>query len=494
MLSVSTTIGQALSRAAALAPTADALACAGERIGFAALEARARRVAGGLRASGARPGEHIAVWLPNGVDWAAAFFGVARVGTLVPVNARYRADELAVVLKHSRASALIVASDADGERQREAVASVRERSPELRFVTTVTELVGHHRDDGVLGTAADPAIVQYTSGTTARPKGVVLGHAQVLRDAWELGARLDVQRADRYASGMPFYHVGGSVLTLLLCVARLATAVTLPRFEARVMLKALARERCTHFFGVESMCVMLLQRPELASLDRSALRVAFVGGRRAVLEEVRARICGTIVNRYGLTESSGNTCATEIGDPPEVALATMGRPLPGIEVRIVDGEIRVRGWAVTSGYLDDPGATAAAFDEDGWFRTGDVGEIDASGRLRFLGRARDTVRVGGENVATAEIEELLGRHPAVAQVAVVPQADYRLGEVPVAFVELRSGMPAGADELVEFCRSRAAGFKVPRLVLFIAPGSWPMTGSGKIQKSALRARLARAAS
>jgi acyl-CoA synthetase (AMP-forming)/AMP-acid ligase II len=232
----------------------------------------------------------------------------------------------------------------------------------------------------------------------------------------------------------------------------------------------------------------MLERPELDRIDRSALRIAFVGGRRAVLEAVRARLCPVIVNRYGLTESSGNTCSTEAKDPPEVALNTMGRPLPGIEVRIVDGEIRVRGWAVTRGYLDDPVATRAAFDDEGWLRTGDLGEIDGDGRLVFLGRARETLRVGGENVAAAEIEELVGRHPAVAQVAVVAIDDARLGEVPVAFVELRAGRHAAEAELVAFCRERAAGFKVPRRVHLVAPGAWPLTGSGKIQKAALRER------
>jgi acyl-CoA synthetase (AMP-forming)/AMP-acid ligase II len=168
----------------------------------------------------------------------------------------------------------------------------------------------------------------------------------------------------------------------------------------------------------------------------------------------------------------------------------MGRPLPGLEVRIVDGEIRVHGWAVTRGYLDDPEATRAAFDGEGWLRTGDAGEIDADGRLIFRGRIRDALRVGGENVAAAEVEALIGSHPAVAQVAVVPRADPRLGEVPVAFVELRAGASADEDEIVAFCRTRTAGYKVPRRVHFVATGEWPLTDSGKIQKRALSERAA----
>jgi fatty-acyl-CoA synthase len=285
---------------------------------------------------------------------------------------------------------------------------------------------------------------------------------------------------------MPLYHVGGSVLTLLLCGARRATAVTLPRFEAAPMLRLLCEERCTHFFGLETHCAMILEVP--GGTAGPSLRVAFVGGRREILEAVRARLCPTIVNRYGLTESSGNTTSTEVADPPEVALTTMGRPLPGLEVRVVDGEIRVRGWGVTRGYLDDPEATRAVFDEDGWLRTGDSGEIDADGRLIFLGRIRDALRVGGENVAAAEIEALVGSHPDVAQVAVVPVPDARLGEVPVAFVELHPGRDAAEAEIIEFCRARAAGFKVPRRIHFVAADAWPLTGSGKIQKRTLRER------
>ncbi len=474
-------VGETLSRAASDAPSREAVVCGEERADYASLDRAARRVAGGLRLLGVGDGERVAVWLPNGVAWAAAFYGAARVGTCVPLNVRYRAEELETILAHSSARVLIV----DGERQREIVASVAPGLPELRSITTVAELgAAGGTDDHAAGGA--PALVQYTSGTTARPKGVVLGHEQVLRNAWELGARLDVRPGDRYASGMPFHHVGGSVLTLLLCAAREATAVTLPRFEAEEMLAAIERERCTHFFGIETMCVLLLERAELDAIDRSALRVAFVGGRRAVLEAVRERLCPVIVNRYGLTESSGNTCCTAVTDPPEVALDTMGRPLPGLELRIVDGEIRIRGWAVTAGYLDDADATRAAFDDEGWLRTGDRGEIDADGRLRFLGRAREMLRVGGENVSAAEIEELVGRHPAVAQVAVVAVEDERLGEVPVAFVELRAGRTADEDELVAFCRERAAGFKTPRRVHLVAPGAWPLTGSGKIRKTALR--------
>lgn len=489
------TLGLALRRLAREAPRAELLVCSGERVTAAEADRDADRLASTLLARGVRPGERVAVWLSNGGAWLIALFGIARIGTVVPLNLRYRADEILAVLARSRASALVTVDD--DERRREVLADVASRLPELRVVDP------RHLD--AAGAAPqgrvepdDVALIQFTSGTTAAPKGVQLGHEQILRNAWELGRRLDVRKGDRYASGMPMYHVGGSVLSATLAVVREATLITQPRFDPSDMIRLIGAERCTHLFGIETMFAELLEQPDLERADLGSLRVCFAGGRPSLLAAVRRRICRTVVNRYGLTEASGNVTCTEVTDPPEVQLHSAGRPLPGLEVRVADpstgrvlppggeGTIEVRGWAVMRGYLDDASATRAAISADGWLGTRDLGVLSGDGRLRFVGRARETIRIGGENVAPAEIEELLGRHPAVAQAAVVPLEDRRLGEVPVAFVELRRGARAGERELIDFCRERAAGFKAPRQVRFVEPGAWPLTESGKIRKVVLR--------
>jgi acyl-CoA synthetase (AMP-forming)/AMP-acid ligase II len=332
-------------------------------------------------------------------------------------------------------------------------------------------------------------IVQFTSGTTAAPKGVELRQDQLLRSATGMTERLGMTAQDRFFSPMPFFHIGGSTASVLTAMVCGATLHFTDRFNAGAALATIAGERCTCVCGVETMFVDMLAHGDFARLDLSCIRTGWTNYN----ESVFAALPG-MLNVYALTECSSLVTICRWSDPLERRI-TSGYALDGLEVRIVDPEtrkelphgvaglIRVRGWCVTAGYYKQPSLTADAISSDGWLDTGDYGQLRPTGDLLYLGRYKDVLRVGGENVSSVEVEAILNSHPAVLRSAVVPVPHARLKQIPFAFVLLREGGSATGDEITAFCAERLATFKVPRHVAFVM--EFPMTESGKIQKRLL---------
>ena len=354
----------------------------------------------------------------------------------------------------------------------------------------------------------DPALCIFTSGTTGVPKGVLLSHRAILATESRVGDVMELGPAARVLYAPPLASVFGCCNALTASWTHGASLVLLETFDAGDSLATIARDRCTALYGVPTMFLMQLEHPDLARTDRSSLRTGIVGGAPASRELVTAIVetlgVRGLISGYGLSETCAVVTLTRIGDPPAVVSETVGRPLPDVAVRIAeraegrvlgpdeDGEIQVKGCNLMLGYLDRPEATAAAFTADGWLRTGDIGRLDAAGNLRITGRSSDMYLVGGFNVYPAEVEALLASHPAVAEACVVGVPDRRLGEVGCAFLRLRPGAEADAEELAAFCGGRIARHKVPRYLTFL--DELPMTPLGKLHRQRLRAMGAALAS
>jgi len=527
------TLREFLAASVAARGGADAVVAEHVRLSWPELETAAWRAAKALHALGLQRGDHVGVLMGNDEKWLETFYGAALVGAVtVPVNTRFKAAELAFCLKQADCKALVLA---DRFMKIEFVSFLREaepavdaqlpghRLPLLRHVVVVGEEVpraavgwttflaaGDSVSDQTIRDAAgavkpdNPLLIQFTSGTTAYPKGVVLTHDNMLRNAWAAGSRIGVGADDRYFNCRPFFHVAGSTLSALMALVFGACLVTLPTFEAGAALALMARERCTLISGNDTLFQLLMSH---ADFDRSTLSLR--GGWAAAGPETMRRIVDVLGARaicaaYGLSEASPNVVMSDHRDSLELRIAGLAQPHEGVAVRIVDpdtlaalppetpGEIQVRGWNVMRGYYNSPEANAKVFTPDGWLRTGDLGSLTADNRLRMSGRLKDVFRVGGENVAPAEVEEVLLSHPAVASAQVIGVPDARLGEVPAAYVTLRAGAVATADELLGFMKARCANFRVPRY-LRIVPDfeAIGMTASGKVQKTKLREHAVR---
>lgn len=520
-------LGDLLDRNAAERGAAEAVVAGDARWTQAELRAEARAVARSLLALGIRRGDFVGLLMGNDARWVASFYGAALIGAVtVPINTRFKPPEIAFALQRAGCKAVLLAGrflNLDfaammAEAEPALASSLPGQAlPALRHAVIAGGEVPpgalsweafRARDAGEAAleaamrqvTAEDLLLVQYTSGTTAHPKGVLLTHHNMLRNATAAAARLGVRPDDRYLNCRPFFHVAGSTLSLLVCLVTGAVLVTPPTFEAGAALDLLERERCTVTSGNDAIFQMLMAHPRF---DRARLHLR--GGWAAAGPETMRRIIEEMGVRdlcwaYGLSEASPNVVLSDHREPVEARIAGGARPHPGVEVRIADpatlaplppgrpGEIQVRGWSVMRGYLNDPENTAKAFTPDGWLRTGDLGTLDEAGVLRMAGRLKDVIRVGGENVAPAEVEEVLSTHPAVALAQVVGVPDARLGEVPAAFVQLRDGATVGPDELLGWLRPRLANFRMPRHLRIVADfDAIGMTASGKVQKAKLRA-------
>jgi fatty-acyl-CoA synthase len=332
----------------------------------------------------------------------------------------------------------------------------------------------------------DILLIQFTSGTTAYPKGAMLTHDNMLRDAWAAGTRVGIRTEDRYFNCRPFFHVAGTTLSALMALVAGACLVTLPTFEAGAALEMMERERCTLVSGNDTLFQLMMGHPDFPKRKlslRGGWAAAGPQTMRAIIDKMGAR---TICAAYGLSEASPNVVMSDWRDPEELRVQGLARPHDGVELRISpEGEIQVRGWNVMRGYYNNPEANAKAFTADGWLRTGDLGELTPDGRLRMSGRLKDVFRVGGENVAPAEVEEVLLAHPAVETAQVIGVPDARLGEVGCAYVTLKG--EASEKELLEWCRARMANFRVPRYLKIVEDfEAIGMTASGKVQKTKLR--------
>jgi len=524
-----TTLPEILSRTVAAVSEQEAYVGPGERITWTQLATQARRSAAALHAAGVRKGDHVGVMLGNSGTWIATFLGAASLGAVtVPVNTRFKADELLYCLRQADVRLLVIADAFLGidfvDLLRAAEPAIDttlpgNALPKLKRVVVVGDgpvpqgcqghadflAEGEHVPRATLDTSAadldedDVLLIQYTSGTTSFPKGVMLSHANMLRDAQAAALRMGVRASDRYFSIRPFFHVAGSTLSILVSVSTGCCLLSLPRFDVAENLTVLERERCTLISGNDTIFLMLMGHPDFDA-SKLHLRGGWAAAGPEVMEQIhrRMRVPG-LCNAYGQSEASPNVLLSAHDDPLPLRISGFGHPHPGTEVRLADpetntvctpgapGEIQVRGWNVMRGYYNMPEATAKAFSADGWLKTGDLGEMDSEGRVRMLSRLKDLYRVGGENVAPAEVEEVLHAHPAVRQAQVVGVPDPRLGEVTGAFVLLKEGHDADADALVAWCRSRMANFKVPRYLAIIDTFEHiGMTGSAKVQKNKLR--------
>ena len=505
----------ALDRAAALAPDVEAVVGPGGRLTFGTLRAEVEAIRHGLAGLGVRHGDHVGLILGNSPRWMALFLAVGSLGAVaVPVNTRLTAEEIAYALRQARVTALFMA---DRLLRIDFVGLLRVIEPAIDHALPGAALpdlvrlvvIGGDVPAGAIGWAAfmeggvpapprgrpdDVLLIQFTSGTTARPKGVLLPHRAMLGNGFVSGGRMGLRIGDRFHSARPFFHVAGTSLSILACVQHAATLVTMERFEPGEALALMEAERCTHFSGNDTMALMLLNHPDRPR-RRLVLRGAWAAASptivRRVIDELGAAEC---VVGYGLSEASPNVAQSAWWEPEEVRVAGRMAPQPGVEVRIAEGgEIQVRGYTVMRGYFDKPAETAAALDADGWLSTGDLGRLGDDGRLEFTGRAKDLIRVGGENVSPAEVEDVLNGHPAIRQAVVVGVPDPRLMEVPCAFVVLNDGHGGtDAETILAWGRQAMAGFKAPRYVQVVAGfEDIGMTASSKIQKNQLRAHAIR---
>jgi fatty-acyl-CoA synthase len=470
------TLGELLERQARERGRAEALVTASGRFSFQELFESSKQVAGGLQAMGISRGDHVGILMGNDEKWLALFYGAALIGAVtVPVNTRFKAAEIDFCLKQAECKALFHVPrflNIDFESMLGGFANTHAVLPSGRFTPVPVS-------------PEEILLIQFTSGTTAYPKGAMLTHDNMLRDAWAAGTRVGIRADDRYFNCRPFFHVAGSTLSALMALVSGACLVTLPTFEAGAALEMMERERCTLVSGNDTLFQMLMGHADFPRRKlslRGGWAAAGPQTMRAIIDKLGAKhICAA----YGLSEASPNVVMSDWRDAEELRVQGVAKPHEGVELRIIEDEIQVRGWNVMRGYVNNPEANAKVFTSDGWLRTGDLGELTADGRLRMVGRLKDVFRVGGENVAPAEVEEVLLAHPAVETAQVVGVPDARLGEVPCAYVTLKGNTTE--QELLEWCKARCANFRVPRYLKIVEDfEAIGMTASGKVQKTRLR--------
>ena len=529
------TFGQLLTTAAQSFGPRDAIIFPDRRLSYEQLNQRARRWAKALIAMGVRPGENVGILLTTRIEFIELLFGITMTGAVaVPINARYQAHELAFLVRDADLVALFttgrVADSLDfGERLRAALPSLEragkgklalDEAPLLRTIVCLDPpcapyLVGGEEtlaagaevpdaelDRRIADVAPDDiAFILYTSGTTANPKGALISHGAQIGNSRSLGVRYEVTADDKVWSPLPIFHIAG-ILPMTMILDLGGAYMTVPHFDAGIALDMLGREGATIAYpSFVTIMQDLISHPSFTSVDLSRLRL--MNSNFAVQPDwIRDAVCAAVphtiqVSTYGLTEAAGTVTTSRLDDPWSLRTGRCGAPLDDWQVRIVDldsgedcplgqrGEIVIRGPGMLSGYYNAPEKTAETM-RGGWFHTGDIGSFDDTGHIMFHGRTKDMLKVGGENVAAAEIEAMLQSHPAVKLAQVVGIPDDRYAEVPAAFVELADGATATERELIDHCRGKLASFKLPRHLRVV--DSWPMSTS-KIQKFRLRSEL-----
>jgi fatty-acyl-CoA synthase len=519
------TIGQALDRAAEQWGEADALVSVaqGLRWSWRELAQRADDLAAGFLALGLERGDRIGIWSPNCAEWALTQFAAAKIGLiLTTINPAYRTAELEFMAGKVGLRAVVAAErfkTSDYVAMLEAV-----NVPSLEHRISIggqarpgwlafdgLPLLGseHHRDRareiGVELDCRDPINIQFTSGTTGLPKGATLSHRNILNNGWFVGRTQQLGPGDRICIAVPLYHCFGMVMGNLAAVS-CGAAMVYPSlgFDAEATLAAIAQERCTALYGVPTMFIAELDCPRFDAYDLTSLRTGIMAGSPCpieVMKQVIGRMHITdITIAYGMTETSPVSFQSAIDDPLEKRVSTIGRVQPHLEVKIVDaeggitprgvpGELCTRGYSVMLGYWDDPEHSAEAIDAEGWMHTGDIGTIDEQGYASIVGRIKDMVIRGGENIYPREIEEFLYAHPKITDIQVVGVPDQRMGEDLCAWIRLAPGETCTEEEIRHFCQDRIAHHKVPRYIRFV--DEFPLTASGKVQKFVIRDRMIR---
>lgn len=525
------TIGDCFDRAVLRDPEGEALVVRhqGVRWTWRELKARVDAVAAGLLERGLKPGDRVGIWAPNCAEWAIVQFATAKAGLiLVNINPAYRVAELDYALNKVGCAALIFAPS---HKSSDYVAMLGELAPELATAAPgqlravrlpdlrLVVVLGDAPHAGCLpfaalasdaiGALADIAIdpdgpvnIQFTSGTTGFPKGATLSHRNILNNGAFVGARIGLSAADRLCIPVPLYHCFGMVMGNLACVVHGATIVyPAEAFDPQAVLETVEAERCTALYGVPTMFIAALNHPDFDRFDLSSLRTGIMAGSpcpMAVMREVIDRMhMEEVTIAYGMTETSPVSFQSDPGDPLDLRVSTVGRVQPHLEVKLIDlggnivargetGELCTRGYSVMLGYWDDAERTAEAIDAEGWMHTGDLAIIDEAGYCRIVGRIKDMVIRGGENIYPREVEEYLLTHPDILDVQGVGIPDRKYGEELCVWILLREGAAMNEDAVRTYCRGRIAHFKIPRHILFV--DGFPMTVTGKVQKFAMRER------
>ncbi len=509
------TIGANLRRTAAARPAREALVSVhdGDRLTYRELDAAVDRLATGLLQRGIARGDRIGVWAPNCTGWALLQYASARIGAiLVNLNPAYRTHELAYALEQSGTRLLVAMAQFKTSDYRAIVEEVRGDLPGLTevvfFGDPSWEEIAATAPDAAALAARDAALsfddainIQYTSGTTGAPKGATLTHHNLLNNAYFVGELCGYSEADRICIPVPLYHCFGMVMGNLAATSHGACMVfPAPQFDAEATLRAVADERCTSLYGVPTMFIAELEHPGFAGFDLRSLRTGIMAGSPCPVEVMKRVVAEMHMSEvsicYGMTETAPVATQTRRDDPLERRVGSVGRAGPHVEVKIVDpltglvvprgatGEFCTRGYSVMLGYWEAPEKTAEAIDAADWMHTGDLATMDADGYCNIVGRIKDMVIRGGENLYPREIEEFLHGHPDVADVQVIGVPDERYGEELCAWVRLREGAPADEEALRAFCRGRIAHTKIPRYVVFV--DEFPMTVTGKVQKFRMR--------
>jgi fatty-acyl-CoA synthase len=505
------TIGENLERAVARFGDREALVVRHQdvRLTYAELDERVDALARGLLGAGLNKGDRVGIWAPNCAEWVLVQYATAKAGiVLVNVNPAYRTTELEYALRQSGCRMLVAARAFKTSDYAAMIDEVRGGLDALERVV----LLGSPEWEALLagdGPAPDPAAldcddainIQYTSGTTGFPKGATLSHHNILNNAFFVAEGCGYDEHDRVCIPVPFYHCFGMVMGNLGCTTHGATMV-IPEaaFEPGAVLATVQEERCTSLYGVPTMFIAELAHPEFDTFDLSSLRTGIMAGSPCPIEVMKQVIermhMADVTICYGMTETSPVSTQSGADDSLEHRTETVGRVHPHLEVKVIDpdtgrtvmrgepGELLTRGYSVMAGYWNDRERTEEAIDDRGWMHTGDLATMDADGYLNIVGRSKDLVIRGGENIYPREVEEFLHTHPDVLEAAVIGVPDPRYGEELMAWIRLREGAQLGEDDVRGFCRDRIAHFKTPRYVRFA--DEFPMTVTGKVQKYKLR--------
>ncbi len=534
------TIGQTLRETARKFPENDALIFpqTGLTQNYREFLASCEAVARGFMALGIERGEHVSVWTTNLSEWVHLQFGLGMIGgVLVTVNTNYKAHELEYIIKQSDSTTLVLMEKHRDTNFYEITASVVKElgrsapgklsSPELQKLKNVIYIgdrvntPGMYRFEDILSMGKsvrdadlraredsldphDTVNMQYTSGTTGFPKGVMLTHYNIVNNARMVGDVMGMTERDRLLIQVPLFHCFGCVMSTMNCVSHGSAMVVLESFDPLLALKTIEAEKCTAINGVPTMFIAIVNHADFAGYDLSNLRTGIMAGAPCPIEtmnQVRDKMhCEEVVIAFGQTECSPVMTMTRRDDPVSLRVSTVGRLLPDIEGKIVDpetgeempvntqGEIVTRSECVMKGYYKMPEATAAAIDRDGWLHTGDLGTVDENGYFKVTGRIKDMIIRGGENIYPREIEEFLHMHPKINDVHVVGIPDQKYGEQVLAAIKLADGETATAEEMIEYCQGKIARHKIPRYWEFV--DGYPMTASGKVQKFKLREHYA----
>ncbi|MCA1940575.1 MAG: AMP-binding protein [Caenispirillum bisanense] len=533
------TIGQHFDKAAARWPDTEALVVRhqGVRWTYAELKQRVDEVAAGLLALGLQPGDRIGIWSPNTAEWCLTQFATAKAGlVLVNINPSYRLAELEYALTKVGCKGLILADSFKSSNYVEMIRTLAPeldhcspgdlkaaRLPELKVVAHIGRehihgMYSFHQiaeaaDDTARRRVAelagklqfdDPINIQFTSGTTGFPKGATLTHHNILNNGFFVGEAIRLQHGDRLCIPVPLYHCFGMVMGNLGCITHGATMVyPSEAFDPLAVLEAVEREKCTALYGVPTMFIAQLDHPEFKRFDLSSLRTGIMAGSPCPIEVMKRVIrdlnMEQVTIAYGMTETSPVSFQSAVDDALEKRVSTVGRVQPHIEVKIVDldgrivprgtpGELCTRGYSVMLGYWGDEEKTAEAIDAAGWMHTGDLAVIDDEGYCNIVGRIKDLVIRGGENIYPREVEEFLYRHPAVNDVQVIGVPDKKYGEELCACIRVREGHEVTEEEIRAFCKGQIAHYKIPKYIRFV--DEFPMTVTGKIQKFVMRKQLA----